>query len=161
MNNFFPNCVKSWNNIGDQLRNSVALSKFKIQIYSLTRPPKKSVFGIHDPNGIKPIFRLRLGLSQLKYHKKGHNFLDTPTDLCDCRCGPEDSLHFLLGCNQYVACRQNLLLEVQTILRKYDLNTLLDNLDVYLYDHRRINDDDNNKILLATIRFINESGRFG
>ena len=89
MNSFFPNCVKSWYNIGDQLRNSVTLSKFKI--VSLIRPPKKAAFGIHDPNRIKLIFRLRFRLSQLKYHKRRYNFLDTPTDLCDCRCGPDYS----------------------------------------------------------------------
>ena len=74
----------------------------------------------------------QLGSSQLKYQKKRHHFLNTPSDLCDCRCSPKESLHFFLRCNQCIACRQKLI-EVQTILRRYD---------------------DNKKILLATLRFI-------
>ena len=72
MNSFFPNCVKSWNNIDDELRNSEALDRFKSNLLSLIRPAKKDIFGI------KNIFRLRLGHSQLKVHKKRRDFLNTP-----------------------------------------------------------------------------------
>ena len=50
---------------------------------------------MHYLTGIKHIFRLKLGPSHLKAHKKRHNFLDTP-DLYDCRDAPEDSFHFFL-----------------------------------------------------------------
>ena len=73
--------------------------------------------------GIKTVFRLRLELSQFKCHKKRHNFLDTPSDLC--QEAPEDSFHFLLRCNSYANCRQTLLDEVQIILRKRILRLIL------------------------------------
>ena len=34
--------------------------------------------GIHDPSGLRYLFQLRVGLSPLRYHKKRHNFIDTP-----------------------------------------------------------------------------------
>ena len=72
MNSYFPKCVKSWNNIGEELRSSNTISKFK-----------KDSYGIPNHIGIKSIFRLRLGL--LKCHKKSHSFLDTHYELCDCQ----------------------------------------------------------------------------
>ena len=59
MNSFFPNCVKSWNNIGGEFRNSGFLGRFKSNLLSLIRPSKKDIFSIHDPIGIKNISRLR------------------------------------------------------------------------------------------------------
>ena len=51
-------------------------------------------FGVYNPVGIKQIFQLRLGLSALKSHK--NKFLDTPSDLCACNLGPENTIHFFL-----------------------------------------------------------------
>ena len=106
----------------DVLRNSETTSEFNSHLFSLIRPSKRDINGIHNITGIKHIFRLRLGLSHLKSHKNRHNFLDTP-DLCDCRAAPEDSFHFVFKCK--------LLNDVQIKLRRYDLINLLDNLDVY------------------------------
>ena len=82
------------------------------------------VYIIHSPTGIKHIFRLRLGLSHLKC-----------LHLHDCRADPEGSFHFFLRCN-CLPTTDNLLNDVQIMLRKYDLINLLDNLDVYLYGHQ-------------------------
>ena len=45
------------------------------------RPEGRPVFGIHDPQGIRYLFQLRLGLSPLRVHKKRYNFIDTSSDL--------------------------------------------------------------------------------
>ena len=112
MSSFFPNCVKFWNNLSDELRNCDSISKFKRSIFSILRPPKKNIFDIHDPIGIHHIFRLRLELSGLKCHKKTHIFPNTPSDWCDCYCAPEDTFHFLFRCNSFINCRQNLMNDV-------------------------------------------------
>ena len=41
------------------------------------QPKKRSVFNVHDENGIKYIFQLRVGLSSLRAHKRNHKFKDT------------------------------------------------------------------------------------
>ena len=79
-NSFFPDGVIFWNAIGPELRGSESLSIFKKNILKIIRPRKRSIFNIHNPNGIRWIFQLRVGLSPLKSHKKRHNFQDTPVD---------------------------------------------------------------------------------
>ena len=67
LNSFYPDTIRSLNNIGYEFRNCSNLSKFKSKLLNLTRPPKKSIFDIHDPCGIKLLFQLRVGLSPLRH----------------------------------------------------------------------------------------------
>ena len=82
MNSFFPNSTQSWDNIDINFQSSPALGTLKKNIFSLIRPISKSTFGIHDPQGIKHLLQLRVGLNYLR-HKTTHNFLDVPIDWCD------------------------------------------------------------------------------
>ena len=61
-------------------------------ITSLIRPPKKSTFDNHDPQGIKK-YSNSDWISPLKCYKKPHKFLDTPSDWCDCLSAPDDTNH--------------------------------------------------------------------
>ena len=61
-NSFYPDTTRSWNNIGFELRNCETISKFKQKLLSLILPPKKSIFGLHDPHGVRILFQLRVGL---------------------------------------------------------------------------------------------------
>ena len=38
----------------------------------------KSIFNLHDPDGVKFIYQLRVGLARLIEHKNRQNFLYTP-----------------------------------------------------------------------------------
>ena len=67
---FFPDTVILWNLLGPGMRGAESLSIFKKNILKIYRPEIKSLFDIHDPNCIKWIFQLRVGLSPLKSHKK-------------------------------------------------------------------------------------------
>ena len=69
------------------------------------RPEGKPVYDIHDPTGIRYLFQLRLGLSHLRSHKKRYGFEDTPSDICLCKFGIEDTRHFLLSCPFYASKR--------------------------------------------------------
>ena len=105
MNSFYPDAVKIWNNIGTDLRQASSLSIFKSNILRLIRPPKRNIFNVHDPKGMKRLFQLRVGLSPLRRHKKNHKFKDTPTDTCRCLLSSETTEHFLLHCNLYTEAR--------------------------------------------------------
>ena len=152
--------IRSWNNIGVEYSSSNSISIFKTRILNLVRPSEKSVFEIHSPTGLKYIFQLRLGLSPLKCHKRHHNFTDTPTDWCDCRCAPEDTAHFLVSCHLHNVHRARLHDSVLEILVPYDMQNFINNTDLYLYGHSSLSQSENKKILLSTIKFINESNRF-
>ena len=55
------------------------------------RPSSNSIYGVHNPKGIKLLCRLRLGLSHLREHKFKHNFQDTLNPLCPCDVKVESS----------------------------------------------------------------------
>ena len=88
MSSFFPDAITSWNNVITHFDNIP--STLKNHIFSLIRPKGKNIFGIHDPLGLRYLLQLRVGLSLLSYHKKCHNFIDTPSDKCLCNHGFED-----------------------------------------------------------------------
>ena len=120
----------------------------------------KPLFGIHDLSGVRCIFQLRVGLSTLKYHKKCHNFVDTPDDRCDCLTTFENTSHFLFTCPLYADQRTALLNSVSNILIMNNLENLSESVDVYLYGHTALHSVENKAIILSTIKFINDSNRF-
>ena len=109
---------------------------------------------------MKCVFPLRVGLSPLRSHKKHYNFVDTPTDWCDCNSAPEDTRHFLFHCKFYEAQRYDLLSAVTPLLLDYPNVYVLDNTDLFLYGHHSLKPNISKQILLYTIRFIKETGRF-
>ena len=155
MNSFFPDAIRSWNSVGVDFCSTLSISVFKKDVISLIRPKSRPIFGISDSTGIKFIFQLRLGLSQKK-----HNFLDTPNDLCDCRCACEDTPHFLFTCNAHNEVRLSLRTAVMNILLPNNLQHLISNTELYLYGHSSLTVIENKNILLSTIKFIKESNRF-
>ena len=160
MNSFFPDAVRSWNSVGVDFSSTLSIAVFKKNLTNLIRPKPRPTFGISDCSGVKFIFQLRLGLSPLKFHKKKHNFLDTPDDLCDCRSACEDTAHFLLTCDIHNAARLSLRIAVLDILLPKKMQCLISNVDLYLYGHSSLSLIENKNIVKSTIKFIKESNRF-
>ena len=98
-----------------------------------------------------------MGLISLKYHKKCHNFFDTPSDKCLCNQGIEDMNHFLFLCPLFATRRA---INVIANLKIYGLNHLGNQSHLYLYGHRTINFADNRKLLLSTIEYTRDSMLF-
>ena len=162
MNSFYPNTIKIWNNIGPDLRQATSLNSFKSNILKLIRPPKKKVYNIHDPKGVKRLFQLRVGLSPLYHHKKRHKFKDTPIDTCCCKLSAETTAHFLIHCNLYTEVRNKMFQVINPILLSNGLRLPNDDLFVkfLLYGHDTLSVDDNTVVLKATLKYIHESTRF-
>ena len=89
------------------------------------------------------LFQLRLGLSPLRHHKKRHNFLDTPTDICMCKTGVESTEHFLLKCPVYNLKRIVLAENVIPLLTSNNLAFSQNDVNLYLYGHKDLADNDN------------------
>jgi len=159
MSSFFPDAISSWNNIITHFDDIPSVGVLRKHLLSLIRPQKKDIFAIHDPLGLRYLFQLRLGLSSLRYHKKCHNFVDTPSANCLCEDGIEDTDHYLFWCPFFTAQRVTLATSVIEILLKYNLNNLGNRSDLYLYGHPTINIADNRKIILSTIKYIKETRR--
>ena len=115
----------------------------------------KSIFGIHDPVGLR-----HLSLSPLRSHKWRHHFIDTPSEICRCNQGNEDTNHFFCLCPFYAIQRATLADSVRIVLQNNKINYLGSQSKLYLYGHQSINSTDNRKILLSTIKYIKETLRF-
>ena len=158
-NTFFPNAVCSWNNIITNFRGNHTKSGIKAHILKFIRPNPKSIYNIHDPVGLHYLFQLRTGLSSLRSHKYRHNFRDTPNANCNCQQGIEDTKHFLFECLQFANDRVRLGVKITNILLK-NLAQLASNVDLYIYGDDSLTLDDNKEVLVSTIQYIKNTGRF-
>ena len=108
-NSFFQSTIIKWKNLDPNLRNSDTYGTFKNTILKFIRPSPNSVFECHNPQGIKFLTRLRLGLSHLREHKFKHSFQDSLNPLCKCGAEVESTSHFLLYFPIYNNDRSSLL----------------------------------------------------
>ena len=159
---FFPNSTRLWNEIGVELRSKDTLGQFKNSLLHLIRHEGKSLFDVNHPRGEKYLFRLRVGLSSLKSHKRAHHFLDTPSDLCDCGEEPEDVKHYFLACKAYDEYRDTMLISVRNSLSSKNIiaNSNAHLASILLYGHSDLNDEANRQILLASIKYMHSTKRF-
>ena len=157
---FFPDAITSWNIFISHFSKMPSYNVLKSHVASFFRPNKKSIFGIHDSTGIRYLYQLRLSLSPLRSHKKRHNFIDTPSDLCLCTEAIEDTNHFLFDCPFYATQRAALATTVIAILLNNNLNHLGNQVYIYLYGHDSISNNENKNILLSTVKYIKDTTRF-
>ena len=88
------------------------------------------------------------------------HFLDTPSDICLCKNGIEDTHHFLLKCEFYSNHRTKMITKVTNILSENDLSHLDKTVQLYLYGDSSLSFTENKEILSATIEYIMNTNRF-
>ena len=141
---YFPSAISLWNNFIHFSQDFTTFLQLKNNLISLFRPQYCSIFGIHGPISLRHLFQLRVGLSKLREHKKRHNFADTPSDLCLCNSGTENTDHFLLQCTFYNSLRAKLRTNVLSILSRNELNFDLSS-NLLLYGHETLSDEDKSR----------------
>ena len=157
---FYPDAIEKWNDIGVEFRSIEKLSAFKTAYLNLIRPPKKDIFNIHNPDGIKRIYQLRVGLSPLLSHKNKHNFKDTPSPSCSCGNSNEDVSHFLLFCPFFSDARNILFSNISKLVPNFTLLDPESQIQCLLYGYFGLTDTQNKMIIEESIMFIDKSGRF-
>ena len=95
-NSFFPDAIDSWNIFIKHFDDYPSFQTLKEHINTCLRPKIKSIFGIHDPVGLRYLFQLRVSLSPLRSLKWRHDFIDTSFDMCRCNHGNEDTNPFFV-----------------------------------------------------------------
>ena len=101
-----------------------------------------------------------MSLSPLRIHKKRHNVVNTPSEICHCTQGIKDTNYFLFSCSSYPIQKAALVTSVNDILQTNNLDYLENQMQLYLYGHQSINFSDNRKILISTIKNIKDTRRF-
>ena len=138
MNSFFPDAIASWNIFIKHFEDVPSFDILKKHINTFLRPTTKGIFGIHDPVGLRYLFQLRVSLSPLRSHNFRHNFTDTPSEICRCNQGIEDTNRFLFFCPNYATPRATLAASIINILQKNNLNFLGNQSKLYLDGHPSI-----------------------
>ena len=159
-NSFFPYCVREWNDLSEEVRNSKSLPIFKKAILDLIRPKSAPFYNIFDPIGLKLLTRLRNNLSHLKDHKFHHGFIDTVSPLCSCNIEAETTKHYLLRCPFFNAPRTTLLDNVTDSFGP--LTNLSDDVlvNLLLYGSSSLPIETNSAILRCSITYLKDSKRF-
>ena len=159
-NSYFPVAIKEWNSLDIGIQKSDSISIFKKRILSFIRPLPNKISNSHNPQRLKLLTMLRLGLSHLRYHKSKHNFLDTINPLCSCGSDIETSLHFLLYCQNFMECRNTLLRKSSEINSEWITLNDLALVETLLFGDNSFSKYDNSGILDAVMAFIVTSKRF-
>ena len=159
-NSFYPDTIRSWNNLGDHFRNSPNLLNLKNSLNAVVRPAPKSIYDIHDTVSVKWLYQLRVGLSPLKQHKRNHNFIDTPSENCSTCNVTEDTEHYLLACVNHEIHRDVLFRVVRNLFPRFQILQSKEKVKVLLYGEVSLTNDINKQILLETLNFLKATKRF-
>ena len=159
-NSLFPYCESNWDNLDASLKDLPTLSQFKSALLKTIRPSPRSYFNTTDKTGIHRLAQLRVGLSDLRDHRKNHHFVNCPLATCACSQGPETTKHFLLECNRFITQRNVLMTSLSGISPNIDLSDFQSLSAVLLYGSKDHSFYTNTAILNATIAFIKSSKRF-
>ena len=158
---FFPDSSNSWNLLSTFIKSSPSLDVFKkryMEFFSIAPSP---VFGIHNPQGLKYLTRLRVGLSHLRSHKYLHSFRDTNSPFCSCVNNEHETVeHYLLYCPLYLHLRSELFGKLRLLISLLILTTPLRTCNLLLYGDPCLDFHTNKKILELTICYIISSNRF-
>ena len=111
-NSFFPYTIEAWYSLDPSIINSNSLEVFKSKLLAFIRPVQRSIYNVFNPQGLKFLTRLRLGLSHLNEHRFRHNFKDCINPLCCGSLEGENTLHFFLYCQHYSTFRMGLMNKV-------------------------------------------------
>ena len=108
---FFPSTLYDWFSLDINIRNSDSISLFKSRLLSFIRPVQSKIYNFFDPEGLKFLTRLRVGVSHLNAHRFRHNFQDCLNPLCSCSLEIEDTTHYLLHCRHFSTQHANLMFQ--------------------------------------------------
>ena len=157
---FSPYTIEAWYSLDPSIINSNSLEVFKSKLLAFIRPVQRSIYNVFNPQGLKFLTRLRLGLSHLNEHRFRHNFKDCINPLSSCSLEIENTLHFFLHCQHYSTFRMGLMNKVNQIDENFSYLSDDKKVSVFLYGDSRFDDYKNNFILSASITYILENERF-
>ena len=119
---------KAWYSLDPSIINSNSSEIFKSKLLAFMRLVQRSIYNVFNPQGLKFLTRLRLGLSHLNEHRLKHNFKGCINPLCFCSLEVENTLHFFLHCHHYSTFRMGLMNKVNQIDENFSYFTVTQDL---------------------------------
>ena len=133
LNLFFLALLEEWFHLDPSIRNSETINAFKQKLLPSITPLENSIFNIFDPEGLKLLTRLRLGLSHLNELRFRHNFQECLNPLCTCSLETENTSHYLLHCHHNTPFRTDLTNRVRTFVADFDSLSDSTKVEILLY----------------------------
>ena len=112
--------LNDWFSLDINIRNSESISLFKSRLLSFIRPVQNNIYNIFDPEGLKFLTRLRVGLSHLNAHRFHHNFQECLNPLRSCSLEIENTTHYLLHCRYFSNQRTDLMNCVNSVVQNFE-----------------------------------------
>ena len=120
---------------------------------------EKSIFGVHDIEGVQLLTRLRVQFNDLHENRFRHRF-HCSNPMCFYQTSIEDE-YFLLHCPYYTNYRRDLHDHVSNVIdRDLDSLTSIDLCNLLLYGNSQFPFDTNHSMIESTITFIKSTKRF-
>ena len=157
---FFPYTIQEWNKLDLQLHNEKSFKKFRNTLFKLGWPTPDLIYRTHCPLDLKLLTRLRLGLSHLKENRFNHSFKNFINPLCTCSLEVESTKHFFLHCHYYSVLCISFLNNLNNISPQFALFPEDVFIKTLLYGNPMFDENDSEKILETSIRYILDSKRF-
>ena len=157
---FSPSTILEWNKLERKIRQSSTLLTFRNSLLKIGRPVPKPVYNMHNPNSLKLLTRLRLGLSHLNEHKFNHNFKDCVNPLCSCSLEVESVSHFFLHCHYFTVIRKTLFHELQSVDKNILNQSDNEIAELLFYGSAKFKLQQNCSILRPSIKLTIKSERF-
>ena len=151
---FFPSTSNDWFSLDINIRNSESILPFKSRLLSFICPVQNNIYNIFDPEGLKFLTWLRVGLSHLNAHTFHHNFQEFLNPLCSCSLETEDTAHYLLHCLHFSNQRIDLMNSVNSVVQNFELMSENNKTDLLLFCDSRFDENENKVILETTLAFI-------
>ena len=143
---FLPSTINEWNNLPNELKNSVTISSFKNALNpNMLKPPHYYYVGTRE--GQIYHTRLRLNCSSLRYTLFRKNIIQDPS----CQCGAIETVeHYLLYCHNYSDIRNTYITPLP-----YNLNT-----NILLFGDTNLGELANRNIFKQVQNYILHTKRF-
>ena len=101
-NSFFLNVICEWNKLDISICGSTSFLSFKNTILEKIRSSPNSIFGIHNPVGLKFLTKLKMSFSHLREHTLKHNLQDTLNPFCNCQLDVKTTVHLFKYCHNFM-----------------------------------------------------------
>ena len=115
---------------------------------------EKSIFAVHDINGVKLLSRLKLDFSHLNEHIFRHNFNDITNPMCSCGKESETTIHYLLRSDLYSIYRLELLNDIGVLNKSLNNFSEGNLLNILLYGAEDFTYQMNSEILKCKSRSL-------
>ena len=122
-------------------------------------PTHKPIYNINDPNGLKLLTRLSLGLSHLNKQKLNHNFKECVNPLCSCSLQVESVSQFFWHCHYFPDIRKILFNELQSADKNILNQSNNEMVELLPYGSNKLKRQQNCSILKSSIKFIIQNRR--